>query len=108
DADGFAGGELGGAGGLPGAGGLALDLDGQLEVLAVVEEALAAGAAAAAVAAEDLVEGLLDRDRGHEEQLLGFAQTQGAEDLLHAIDAADLDADAADAAEADAGELLVE
>src|SRR4029079_13100179 len=83
-------------------------LDGELEVLAVVEQALAATARPASVATEDLVERFLDRDRGHEQQLLGLAEAQRAKDLLHAIDAADLDADAVDAAEPDALELLVE
>ena len=41
---------------------LAADLDDELDVLAVVEEALGAGASTAAVAPEDLVERLFDRD----------------------------------------------
>src|SRR5215471_7340320 len=107
DADRLAGRQPGRAGGLPVGGGLTADLDGELEVLAVVEQALAAGAAAA-VAPEDLVERLLDRDRRQEQQLLSLAESQRAQDLLHAIDPAQLDADAAHAAELDAVEVLVE
>jgi hypothetical protein len=61
DANRLAGRQPGRARRLPVARGLAPDLDGELEVLAVVEQALATGAPTA-VAAEDLVQRLLDRD----------------------------------------------
>jgi len=69
-----------GAGSLPVGGGLAADLDGELEVLAVASSRRSPPARPAAVAPEDLVERVLDRDRRQEQQLLGLAEPQRAQD----------------------------
>ena len=108
DADGLARRQPRRARRLPRAVGLAPDLHAELDVLAVVENARRAGALSAAVAPEDLVERLLDRACRQEQQLLRLAVAERAEDLIHALDAADLRADAVDAAEPEPGELVVQ
>src|SRR5689334_10860776 len=104
DPDGFAGREPSRVGHLPIAAGLTPDLDLQLHVFAVVEQALAA-AASARVAAENFVQGLLDGDLGLPEQALNAPLSKGAQHLFHLLDGVNADADAANAPEADTVEV---
>jgi hypothetical protein len=83
------------------------DLDLQVDVLAVVEQALTAGAAPT-VAAEDLVEGLLDGEVLLEQQALRRALAQRSKHLLHLLDGLKTDTNPLDAAEADALQVLAQ
>src|SRR5690606_24380475 len=107
DADGLARREPRRRSGLPGGAALALDLDGELDVFAVVEQALSA-APPARIATEHLVERFFDGQRRLKEQRLRRAVAQGREHLIHALDALHGDADPGDAAEAHAVEVLIE
>ena len=84
-----------------------MDVDRELEVLAVVEHPLCARAATG-VAPEDFGEGLFDREARIEEQLLGGAVAECGEHLIHTRLARHLDANAADAAEPHPGQRLVQ
>ena len=87
---------------------LSLDLDDEVEVLAIIEELLRTGAASASVTTEDLGERILEGQVRLEQELLHLAATQRAEDESHPLHTLHVHTNGSDAPEGDVHEIAIE